>query len=298
MKKLYFLLFTFLITAASFGQLINEFEPNPSGSDPANQSFELKGTPLAAFSGWILSIESDTGSSTGFVDRATSVVGNFDANGFLVVSIPDLENPSFTVVLVDVFTGSVGDDLDTDDDGNIDDLSKWTTVYDAIGSPDTAGDEATLYGANLGGFDFKAIGTTEPDLVFRDGTTEDWYAVTFNPFVYDIDATEVLAGDFDIDPTAGNTFGTVNPSYAGLSTEDVLIDGFSMYPNPTSLGYINIVSKNNETIKATVFDVLGKQVINSTVTNNKLDVSNLNMGVYIMRLTQNNATITKKLVIK
>ncbi len=83
-----------------------------------------------------------------------------------------------------------------------------------------------------------------------------------------------------------------------LSSSKFDLNEFAVYPNPTSTGFVNIVSKNNETIEATVFDILGKQVINSTVINNKLDVSNLNIGVYIMRLTQNNATITKKLVIK
>lgn len=82
-----------------------------------------------------------------------------------------------------------------------------------------------------------------------------------------------------------------------LSVGDKSLNVFAVYPNPTSLGYVNISSRNGETIKATVFDILGKQVINSTVINNKLDVSNLNTGVYIMRLTQNNATVTKKLVI-
>ena len=90
----------------------------------------------------------------------------------------------------------------------------------------------------------------------------------------------------------GTTFGAV------LSTRESQIESFKVYPNPTSLGYVNISSKNSETIKATVFDILGKQVINSNVIDNKLDVSNLNQGIYIMRLTQNNATITKKLVIK
>ena len=47
-----------------------------------------------------------------------------------------------------------------------------------------------------------------------------------------------------------------------------------------------------------VFDVLGKQVLNQTVTNNRLNVSGLNSGIYIMKISQDNATITKKLVIK
>lgn len=85
--------------------LISEFQPNPAGTDPSDQTFELSGTPDAAFSGWILSIESDQGYASGTVDRATAVSGTFDANGLLTVSVPDLENPSFTVVLLDDFTG-------------------------------------------------------------------------------------------------------------------------------------------------------------------------------------------------
>ncbi|MBE9490143.1 MAG: T9SS type A sorting domain-containing protein [Bacteroidetes bacterium] len=94
----------------------------------------------------------------------------------------------------------------------------------------------------------------------------------------------------------GTSWADVTP--ITLGTNDFETNNFKIYPNPTSLGFVNIASRNSETIKATVFDILGKQVINSTVTNNKLDVSNLNVGIYIMRLTQNNATVTKKLVIK
>ena len=61
MKKLYILIY-FLIIQLSFGQVINEFEPNPVGTDPTNVSFELKGTPNDSFSGWILSVESDSSS--------------------------------------------------------------------------------------------------------------------------------------------------------------------------------------------------------------------------------------------
>ncbi len=34
------------------------------------------------------------------------------------------------------------------------------------------------------------------------------------------------------------------------------------------------------------------------VENNQLNVSNLNAGMYILKLSQNNATVTKKLVIQ
>ena len=84
-----------------------------------------------------------------------------------------------------------------------------------------------------------------------------------------------------------------------LSNEEFTIaNGFKVYPNPTSLGYVNVVSANNENISVAVYDILGKEVINETLKGDRLNVSALNTGVYIMKVTQNNASITKKLIIK
>ena len=83
-----------------------------------------------------------------------------------------------------------------------------------------------------------------------------------------------------------------------LSANDFNTNNFKLYPNPTSKGFVNISSNNSAAMKVIVFDVLGKQVINEMVSNKRLDVSSLNTGVYIMRVTQDNASITKKLVIK
>jgi len=227
MKKNYFLtlLLTLFISGFSFGQVINEFQPNANGTDPDPASFELKGTPGASFSGWILSVESDPGSQ-GTIDRASSVTGTFDNNGLLVVTAPDLENPSFTLILVDDFTGVIGStDIDTDNDGTADDVSSWTTVFDAIGIPDNTGDEAFLYADEIGGTDFSYSGD-EPKLVFRDGTSGDLYAVNDpdNSEVYDVNGTEIVAlGSFDTSPY-DPTFGAVNPTYT-LATGPVILTG-------------------------------------------------------------------------
>ncbi|WP_296316212.1 T9SS type A sorting domain-containing protein, partial [Winogradskyella sp. UBA3174] len=70
-----------------------------------------------------------------------------------------------------------------------------------------------------------------------------------------------------------------------------------IYPNPTKTGAVTISSLNNDVINIRVYDLLGKQVKNEILTNNTLNVSDLNTGVYIIKLTRNNATVTKKLVI-
>jgi hypothetical protein len=51
-------------------------------------------------------------------------------------------------------------------------------------------------------------------------------------------------------------------------------------------------------LQANVYDILGKQVINAAVASGRLDVSTLNTGIYIVKLTQGTATTTKKLIIQ
>jgi hypothetical protein len=48
----------------------------------------------------------------------------------------------------------------------------------------------------------------------------------------------------------------------------------------------------------TVYDILGKQVLNTTTSFNAINVSQLNSGVYMVRITEEGKTDTKKLVIR
>ena len=83
-----------------------------------------------------------------------------------------------------------------------------------------------------------------------------------------------------------------------LDAKTFSIANFKMYPNPTSLGYVTLSSKNSAQMSVSLFDLLGKQVFNKTLSSNKLDVSGLNSGIYIMKVIQDNTHVTKKLVIQ
>lgn len=83
-----------------------------------------------------------------------------------------------------------------------------------------------------------------------------------------------------------------------LGINDANESQFSLYPNPASNGFVNIVSKVSGDKEVAVFDVLGKQVINTTITGERLNISALNSGVYIVKINQGNASVTKKLVVK
>jgi hypothetical protein len=198
--------------------LLNEFQPNPAGSDPATQDVELLGAPNTNFDLWILSIEND--GYNGLVDRASNVTGSFDANGLAVVTINDLENPSNTVILTDSFTGSTSTDIDPGDDGVLD-LSTIGTIFDALGVSDNAGDDATMYGSLLGGTDLLFNGQFEPLIAFRDGVTRDWYQAVTADFGQPTERYAVYpaSGGPEIDPTVFipdvtqiPTFGAINPT--------------------------------------------------------------------------------------
>ncbi|MFT5249924.1 MAG: hypothetical protein ACI93P_001658 [bacterium] len=74
-------------------------------------------------------------------------------------------------------------------------------------------------------------------------------------------------------------------------------NGFSVYPNPTN-GFTNISSNVSGNKNVAIYNVLGKQVINTTISADRLNVSALTSGVYIMKITQNGISSTKKLVIR
>lgn len=258
MKKIYFLLMT-LISFASFGQIINEFQPNAAGADPDPMDIELKGTPSTAFSGFLISIESD--GANGLVDRSSAVSGSFDANGLLVVQIPDLENPSFTFVLCEL-DPLVTTDLDVDNDGTLENLASLGTIYDAIGIPDNDADAVITagYATQLGGVSFAYTGD-EPGLVFRDGTTNDWYALNepyIAPEVFDIDANIVFATDFTPEPTLVGTFGTTNPIYTMPTDPTITItspdegDIFAPGTTTVNIDYSAINVPETATIEVTV----------------------------------------------
>ena len=83
-----------------------------------------------------------------------------------------------------------------------------------------------------------------------------------------------------------------------LGAKQNTIAGLNMYPNPVSKGTLYITSNSNEAKSVSVFDLLGKQVLNTKTTNNAVNVSSLNSGTYIVKITEEGKTDTKKLIIE
>ncbi len=76
------------------------------------------------------------------------------------------------------------------------------------------------------------------------------------------------------------------------------IDGLNLYPNPVNNGKVYITSKNGDNKDVSIFDVLGKLVLQITISTKELNVLSLSPGVYIIKIRENEATSTRKLIIK
>lgn len=82
-----------------------------------------------------------------------------------------------------------------------------------------------------------------------------------------------------------------------LSVADNTIDGFSIYPNPSNSGVINITTRANQIKNVQIFDMLGKKVIEKKTTAT-VNISALQAGIYIVKVTENNVSATKRLVVR
>ncbi len=191
--------------------VINEFVASHSGTDD-HEYVEVKGLPNTDLSRLtVLELEGD-GAGAGAVDGAWTV-GTTDASGYWTTGFltSELENGSMTLLLVRDFRGTVGDDLDTDDDGTLD-ATPWSALVDDVavvdGGASDRGYSTTVLAASYDGLSsFPPGGASRlPDGVDTD-TTADWMRNDFD-----------LAGiaTFSGTPVLGealNTPGATNEAY-------------------------------------------------------------------------------------
>lgn len=203
--------FLIAATTASAQVKINEIRTDHTGTD-TDEYFELSGSPFTSLAGyWYIvigdasadprcgNIESITDLSTwsiqadGFLclnnSSATETLTGYDGEVPLIFENSD----NVTHLLVTGFTGSAGQDLDTNDDGTLD-VTPWTSVVDCIGldkgtTPTCMGStsEEHIYCANRIGPD----GAFVPGHVYRYSDTQAWAIGLFSapPFTTDTPGT-------------------------------------------------------------------------------------------------------------
>ncbi len=73
---------------------------------------------------------------------------------------------------------------------------------------------------------------------------------------------------------------------------------FQLYPNPSVDGYVHIATATHGIKHIVVYDVFGEIVLTDRITGKTLNISRLVAGVYVLQVTENNNTMTRKLVVK
>ena len=263
---------------------------------------------------------------------------NSDAVVGLDLFSGDVESQSHTIMLIQSSTApSTGDDIDTDDDGIADGstFTSWT-VLDSVAllKDNDSSLEAYAYsqvvflednesttptvfspaGATIiatGGtqFDYAGrIGNSTGNALTNDETTSDWVGSDLPS-----SSTPTMAGDFwvmsssstalraypeSFEGSSLNHIGGPNPSQNTLSNDTFSISKLRLYPNPVR-DFITIETNNIDVSAVSVFDILGKNVLSQKqLTNNRLDVSTLKKGIYLIRIDANGASTTKKVIIQ
>jgi hypothetical protein len=287
MKKIYILFSTVLITVASQAQIvINEVYGGGGngGSVYKNDFVELinSGTSSVTLSGATL--------------QYASTAGTFNSYH----PLPDITLAPGQKYLIQEAAGTGG----TTDLPSPDFVAPPTTSFTVGGTPSTTPGFA-MAGSNgkIALVSDNLQITTPTDSNVLDfvgyGTANAFEGTKAAPALSATLSASRTDGIDTNDNGADFTTAAPSPQGSNLGAKQNSISGLNVYPNPVVNGNLFITSSNAAATKSVaIFDVLGKQVIKTTVYNQLVNVSKLISGVYILKITEEGKTATRKLVIK
>ncbi|MDC0652369.1 endonuclease [Flavobacteriaceae bacterium] len=103
-----------------------------------------------------------------------------------------------------------------------------------------------------------------------------------------------LNNEWEIFPM--DTFDDIGGTHLTLSIEENQWKQLSVYPNPTSDGFLNI--KFSQDVKVEVFSIFGKKLIHTNINQSDsiLDISTLSNGVYVIKVSHKGLSISTKII--
>ncbi len=121
------------------------------------------------------------------------------------------------------------------------------------------------------------------DIVYRRKPTVETPNTTFN-----------FPGEWDQYPVG--TYSDIGMHTQTLSIQYNTVNELNFYPNPLKGNKLYI--DTNQSLNIEIFNILGKRIISDEVNSNKnyLNLSDLNSGIYLIKISNSNQTITKKLI--
>lgn len=96
-----------------------------------------------------------------------------------------------------------------------------------------------------------------------------------------------------------NNWGIALGGAATLRVAKMNVSKFNTYPNPVTNGKLYISSDNNSEKQVAIYSTLGQKVFETKTANNaEINVSQLAKGAYILNVTEDSKSESKKLIIK
>ena len=276
MKQLYFLLLTILISSISFGQnlVITGLYDGPlTGGTPKGIELYVL-SDIADLSIYGLGSANNGGGTDG--EEFTFPADAATAGDFIYVAT---ESPNFSA-----FFGFAPDYTSSAMSINGDDaveLFMNGSVVDLFGDINTDGSGTSW--EYLDGWAYRND-EVAPNTTF---TSSDW---TFS-------GINALDGE-TTNASAATPFpiGTYSATTAAVTKNQIA--GFAMYPNPVNNGKFVITSNNGANKQVEIYSMIGKQVYSKTVkANETIDIANLNLGIYLLRVKEDNKVATRKLIV-
>ncbi|MEM7103227.1 MAG: T9SS type A sorting domain-containing protein [Bacteroidota bacterium] len=328
--RLNFLLASFLIASVAFGQgtgevIITEYHNrplkpsqeqldaalpnNPGGADTSpneghTEWFEIYNTTNqdVVMDGWTLtdaSSSSNVSTITSFTLPANSyaVFSGFNIpegqGGIVFDYFYDYKKPSFNNessyadagdtscpdgVIIEKADGTLVDEVRYDYGygeyiGNMDASSSCNMNASAVGIPPQGSSSKTSFMLIA---DPSVMNSTDNDLA------ENW---VFSTLVYDEEGNQKGTPGLPNDATT-------------VSVENIFDAGVKVYPNPAA-DFINVESTVQQPTSVEIYNILGKLMTNVvSMDNNRFDVSELEFGMYIIKVNFDNESVIRKVMIQ
>ncbi len=273
MKRITLLTIPLLSMICSSQVSINEIDADQTGTDTQEFIELLSETPKFSLDGFIVVLyngSDDLSYKTVDLNGFTT-----DANGFFIIGDTDVPDVDISLGASNKIQNgpdaiAIYEDLASNFPNNTPVTS--TNLIDAI-VYDTDDDDDPELLAGLGEtiqYDEDANGNKDTESLQNDG--QNGYCANL--------------------PTLRLT------NSCALGVQNILSDTFQVYPNPAANGFVNISSKMNGVILVSLYNILGKKVIATELNGNRLDISSLVSGIYILKIVLGKNSTTIKLVVK
>lgn len=200
--------------------------------------------------------------------------------------------------------------------GEIDIMEHWGNnqnfVQSAMHTPSSSGGTINKGGQIIPtastAFHVYTLVWTEEQMIFSvDGNVHYIYnPEEKNADTWPFDAPQYILLNFAIQPDIDPNFteDAMEIDYvrvyqnASLSVADETIDNISIYPIPAT-DYLTLKVNNNLVGgKLIIYSMLGEKLVNTTIEalEHDINISNLNTGIYMLRIDSENTTVVKKII--